>query len=320
MAASEAVRIVDREEAAAALTLDVVMPVVRAAYVALHRGEATLFPIVREHLPSSLFGIRSAAWPDHGLLGLKVSGYYPGNLARGLDNHQSTVVLLDPATGCPRTFVDGNHVTWIRTAAAGAVGTVTLARPDARRIAVVGTGLQAHAQAVAHVWALADREPELVVASASDASAARATALVERLAAEHGIAATAAPSVEHAVGDADIVVTATPSTRPVVRSDWLRPGTHVSAIGSDSAGKRELDQTLLEDARVVVDDVSQSTRLGEAQYLPAARRGSLTSLGAVLAGDAPGRQSATELTVFDSTGLGVHDLAVAALLDDPNGP
>jgi len=301
--------VVSRAEQERLLGFGDVLPIVNECYVALARGEARLFPTLREPLDGGMLGVRGGEWPARGLLGVKVSGFFLTNRAVGLDSHQAVVVLLDPKTGAPRGLVDGNHVTWVRTAIAGAAGTLALARPDARRVLVVGNGLQAEAQVRSHAWALAERSPEFLVHAPRE-DGAKAREFCRRLEA-HAIAVRPAADLREALAHVDVVVTATPSTEPVLRAADVRPGTHVTAMGADAPGKRELDQALLEAALVVPDDRNQCGRFGETQWLDAARIERAPTIGEVLAGSARGR-AGNEITVFDSTGLGLHDVAVAA--------
>jgi ornithine cyclodeaminase/alanine dehydrogenase-like protein (mu-crystallin family) len=301
--------VLDRATVESLLGLDDVVALVREAFVALSRDEARIFPMVREPLDEAVFGVRSAYWPDRQLLGLKSSGYFPANEALDRPNHQASILLVSPTTGRPRALVDGNHVTWIRTAAVGALATHVLARPDARTIAIVGNGHQAEAQAVSHAQLLADRDPRfLVVAPRDDGARTKAKRFAAHLRSQ-GIEAHDTPSMADALSAADVVVTATLSRTPLVSVNDVRPGAHVTAIGSDTPGKRELDPELVRSARLVVDDREQSSRLGETQDV--ALDGGPPTLGEVLDGRAPGRQSAGEVTVFDSTGIGLHDLVTA---------
>ena len=294
------------------LTFDEVVVLVRGAFIALARNEARVFPMVREPLDEALFGLRSAYWPDQQLLGLKASGYFPANHRLGRPNHQASILLVSPTTGRPRALVDGNHVTRIRTAAAGALATQVLARHEARTIAILGNGHQAEAQAVSHAQLLADREPRfLLVAPRDDVQRTKAKRFAAQLRSQ-GIEAHDTPTLADALSAADIVVTATSSRTPLVSANDVRPGTHISAIGSDSPGKRELAPELVRTARLVVDDRKQSSRLGETQDITL-DSGQPATLGDVLDGRAPGRQTADEITVFDSTGIGLHDLVTAEL-------
>jgi alanine dehydrogenase len=292
------------------LSLDEVVTLVRDSYIALARGEARLFPLVREQLDTALFGLRSAYWGQSNLLGLKASGYFPENAEHGRPNHQACIVLLSPHTGLPRAFLDGNQITLIRTAAVGALGTSLLSRPDARRILVIGNGHQAEAQIRSHAALLADRNPEFsVIAPRDDAIGTKVAAFARRLA-EGGLSVAVGRSLAGALADADIVVTATPSREPLVHQAGVAPGTHFTAIGSDTPGKRELDPKLVLDALLVVDDRAQSERFGESQGLDRDPE-TVVTIGEVLDGRAEGRRSNDEITVFDSTGIGLHDIVTA---------
>jgi ornithine cyclodeaminase len=298
------------------LSLDDVVPTVERAYVASARGEASLYPVVREALSNGagVFGVKSGFWPARDALGLKVAGYWPANRPRGFDNHQALVVLLDPATGVARAILDGNVITFIRTAAAGAIGLHRLARPDAGSAVIVGAGVQGEAQARAIAW----WRPAVaisVVEPLDDPTLTMARGFCRRLAGE-GVSCTPGRSIEDAVRAADIVVTVTPARAPLVMRAWLRPGCHVNAMGADTKGKQEHEVATLQAARVVVDDWRQASELGECQHAVAAgvfEGRQPDSIGDVIAGRAPGRASDEELTLFDATGLALQDLAVADL-------
>lgn len=298
------------------LSLDDVVPAVERAYVAAAQGEASVYPVVREALSNDagVFGVKSGFWPASDALGLKVAGYWPGNRARGLDNHQALVVLIDPRTGVARAVLDGNFITFIRTAAAGAIGVRHLARSGARSAVIVGTGVQGEAQARALAW----WQPEAaisVVEPLDDSGQTLARSFCRRLV-DQGIACTPAASLGDAVAAADVVVTVTPARSPLVERQWLRPGTHVNAMGADTKGKQEHEVATLRDAHVVVDDWRQASELGECQHAVAAGvfdGGRPDTIGDVIAGRGPGRRSEEELTLFDATGLALQDLAVADL-------
>lgn len=298
-----------RAECEQLLTWETGLEAVREAFVAAATGEARSFTTIREPLPGGHFGLRSATWPARNLVGLKASGFFLGNRDRGLESHQAVVVLLDPESGRTRALVDGNHITWLRTALAGLAGTLALSRADARHVLIVGNGLQAEAQLRSHAWGLAERRPTFAVHAPRDGAAgAKASAFVVR-AAGHGIPVEAAPDLQDALARADVVITATPAVMPIVTGAWVAQGTHLSAIGADAPGKQELDDELVGRCRLFADDRDQSARFGEGRSV--AEREDLATLGEVLAGLVPGRQADTDITVFDSTGLGLHDVVVA---------
>jgi ornithine cyclodeaminase/alanine dehydrogenase-like protein (mu-crystallin family) len=229
----------------------------------------------------------------------------PGNPARGLDAHQGTVTLFDGATGAPTAILDASAVTAVRTAAVSAVATRTLAREDARVLAILGAGVQGRA----HLDALLPVRPfDDVRVFAPNRSHA------EGVAADR---ATVASSADEAVRGADVVVTATSAREPVLRRDWLAPGAHVNAVGASMPSVRELDVDTVV-ACALYCDSRESLRNEAGEYLLAVEQGAIPAedhvrgeLGEVLAGIAPGRTGPDELTVFRSLGLAVEDLAAA---------
>jgi alanine dehydrogenase len=311
------VRVLSGTDLGKILTLNEVVPAIESAYLAASQQGAVLYPVIREPLEGSggVFGIKSGHWPDQDSLGLKVAGYWPDNRAKGLDNHQATVVLVEPATGVPRAIIDGNFITAIRTAAAGAIGLRYLARPDARRALIIGAGGQAEAQARALEW----WQPgiEISVFEPLDARDQEMAVVFCARLADQGIACQPSGTLEAAARTADIIVTTTPARMPVLRRDLLSPGVHVNAMGADTAGKQEHEVATLRDSLVVVDDWEQARRLGECQHGAAAGLYSddhhPVTIGEVIAGLAPGRISPHQLTLFDGTGLALQDLAAAEL-------
>jgi ornithine cyclodeaminase len=310
------VRVLSGGDLTKMLTLSDVVPAIESAYLAASQQQAQLYPVVREPLASGgVFGIKSGYWPDRESLGLKVAGYWPQNRAKGLDNHQAMVILIDPATGVPRAIIDGNFITAIRTSAAGAIGLRYLARPDAQTALIVGSGVQAEAQARALDWWQPGIEIRVVEPlDADDQSMAKA--FCERLG-DSGIACQPSGSLENAVRRSDVIVTTTPARQPLIHRDWLTPGVHINAMGADTAGKQEHKIATLRDSLVIVDDWAQASHLGECQHAVAA--GLFTdeqhprSIGEVIAATAPGRSDSAQMTLFDATGLALQDLAAAEL-------
>jgi alanine dehydrogenase len=245
---------------------------------------------------------------DH-ICGLKWVNVHPGNPARGLLTVMAKILLNDPDTGLEFADLDGTHITDYRTGAAGGVAAQYLARPDTARLGVIGAGAQARTQVAAVLKVRPIREVVLYSRHLHHSQAC-----ADEIAAKFGVKARATEVAAEAVAGQDIVVTTTPSRTPVVQRDWVSPGTHINAIGADAAGKQELDPAILTHAKVVVDDWAQASHSGEIN-LPLAR-GELTpeqvygSLGEIVAGKQPGRESPEEITVFDSTGLIIQDLAL----------
>lgn len=226
-----------------------------------------------------------------------------GNPARGLDAHQGTVTLFDGSTGVPLAILDASAVTAVRTAAVSAVATRVLARSDARVLAILGAGVQGRA----HLRAMgSDFDEVRVYARTSE----HAHALADG-------AAAVANSAEEAIRGADVVVLATSSTEPVLRHAWLTPGAHVNAVGASVPSSRELDTDTVA-ACALFCDSRESLRNEAGEFRRAIEEGAISGedhvrgeLGEVLAGMAPGRCDAEELTVFRSLGLAVEDLAAA---------
>jgi ornithine cyclodeaminase len=259
--------------------------------------------VVRPPNEASLMGLMPAHRAgDAPLWSLKALTIVPGNSARGLDSHQGFVVLFDGETGEPRAILNAGGVTAVRTAAVSAVATRLLAREDAGTLAILGTGTQAHSH-LAAMRAVRDFE-RVVVWSASGRSLDGAESVA---------------SAEEAVRGADVVCTVTSSAQPVVERAWLKPGTHVNAVGSSIPTTRELDTETMAAAALFVDR-RESTVNEAGDYLFPLREGALDEshirgeLGELLIGAAEGRRSTDELTVFKSLGLAVEDLAAAELV------
>jgi ornithine cyclodeaminase len=292
--------------------LDEAIEAVAATFRAMATGQARNYPVVREMvgMADAVFGVKTGADTTAPILGLKAGGFWPGNMARGLTNHQSATLLFDPATGRASALVSANYLTGIRTGAASALATRSLSRPEASVLGIIGTGAQS-----AHQLAATARVRGLTRVHAWDASvdnAARFAGVVAAL----GLDYAAEPDPEAVANAADIIITVTPSQKPILRRHWIRPGTHISAMGADTKGKQELATDLVAHARLFVDEAAQSVSIGEFQHAFAAgliTQDSLTPLGAVLNGTAPGRLSAEEVTIFDGTGVSLQDLVVADL-------
>ena len=297
-----------------ALIADLVSPqdafdAVAATFAAMARDQAYNFPVVRDALGEGRqYGFKSGLARAGGMLGVKAGGYFPGNVARGITNHQSTVYLFDPDSGRPTAMVGGNLLTALRTAAASALSIDRLARREARVLGMVGAGHQAGFQlrAAARVrqwdrvigWNL---HPEMLPKLAE-------------VAAELGLPFEAVPLERMAEADAIITITSSPAAS--LMAGHVRSGTHLACMGTDTKGKQEVETALVAKARLFTDEVAQSVTIGEAQHAVAAglvAAGDITPLGAVLTGADAGRRSAEEITLFDGTGVGLQDLAVAAV-------
>ncbi len=247
--------------------------------------------------------------PKGHICGLKWVNVHPQNPAQGLLTVMAKIILNEPDTALEIADMDGTHETDFRTGAAGGLAAKYLSNPEASRLGLIGAGVQARTQVAAIVKVRPIRE--IVV---FDRHPEHGQTFATEMAKTHGVKARAAVSAQKAVTGRDILVTTTPSTSPVVQRAWVSPGTHINAIGADAAGKEELDPAILRAAKVVIDDWAQASHSGEIN-VPLSK-GEITkeqiygSLGEIVAGKKPGRQSAEEITVFDSTGLIIQDLAL----------
>lgn len=302
--------IVPELEIAGLMTREAAFTAVESVFAAMASGDAYNFPVVREAIghEDALYGFKGG-FDQAGLtLGLKAGGYWPNNLEKhSVINHQSTVFLFDPDTGKAKAMVGGNLLTALRTAAASSVSIKHLARKDAKTIGMIGAGHQATFQLES---ALAQRDfdkvigwnlhPEMLVN-------------IERVAANAGLPFEAVEL--DGLVDADVIISITSSFDAILSADQVSPGTHIACMGTDTKGKQEVAPELLARASVFTDEVAQSVSLGEAQHAVAQNLISaddIAQLGAVINGTVPGRTSENQITLFDGTGVGLQDLAVAA--------
>ncbi len=312
-------RMIDRDEVGRRLTYEVCIPIVREAMIAFSRGETR--QLLRSIIPLAdgrAFGVMPGALGVAAPFGAKLISVYPENFAKGIQSHQGLVILFDPGTGAPVCVVHAGEVTAIRTAAASAVATEILARPQARRLAILGYGEQAetHARAMTRVRPIETiqvwgRSPE------------RAGAFAARMQAELGLPVLAATDVAAAVADADIICTVTAAREPILTSAMVAPGTHINLVGSSMAGPVEIDDDLVVRARFVADSREGVLKQG-AEFLRAKAAGRIgddhivAEIGQVLAGDIVGRRTEEEVTIYKSLGHVAQDLASAwALYSQP---
>jgi len=244
--------------------------------------------------------------------GIKWVNVHPENKKYGLPSVMAVIILSDPHTGFPLCVMDATLLTNLRTGAAGGVAAKYLAREDSSIVGLVGCGAQARTQLLAlkelfriklvYVWGNKLRPARKFLKDTKHL----------------GLNMVIKDKISDCTKQADIVVTTTPVRKPIVKSDWIRDGTHINAIGADAKGKEELEPELLKRAKIVIDDWQQASHSGEINV--ALLRGIITkkdihaTLGEVLIGKKKGRVSQKEITIFDSTGLAIQDVAVANLV------
>ncbi|EJB08171.1 ornithine cyclodeaminase [Rhizobium leguminosarum] len=282
---------------------------VEKTFVSMAERSAHNFPVVREAVgyADALFGFKSGFDREGLALGLKAGGFWPNNSDKGLTNHQSTVFLFDPETGRCRAVVGGNLLTALRTAAASAISIKHLARRDAKVLGMVGAGHQASFQLRA---AVQQRQFEKVVAwNYHPEMLPKLAAVAKELAVPFE-----AVDLERLGDEADVIITITSSFQPILKASQIRPGTHLACMGTDTKGKQEVDPALVAAATLFTDEIAQAISIGECQH--AVAQGmiapiDIAEIGAVINGQESGRTSPEEVTLFDGTGVGLQDLAVA---------
>jgi len=284
---------------------------VENVFSAMAKNTAYNFPVIREAIghADALYGFKSGFDRDAMVLGLKSGGYWPGNMAKDLTNHQSTVILFDPDTGKLKSLVGGNYLTAVRTAASSAVSIAHLARKDAKVLGMVGAGHQSTFQLRA---AVEQRNFDKVVCWNFHPEQ------IPDLAAVAGELGLPFESVtrEELGAQADVIITITSAFEALIDADWIKAGTHIACMGTDTKGKQEVDSKLLVKASVFTDELAQSITIGEAQHAIAEgliKQSDITPIGEVINGSCAGRTSDEQITLFDGTGVGLQDLAVASV-------
>ncbi len=274
------------------------IPALEKALIDFSSGKVTqpVRSVIKVDPPGGFLGLMPALTLDG--LGLKAVTFYPSNAERGIPTHMATIFLVDPQTGTPLAIMDGRLITEMRTAAVSAAATKLLASPDAKVLAVLGSGVQARS----HVEALrlVRKFEEIRVWSPTLEHA-------QQFANEVGATAM---SVEDAVRGADVIVTATNSKTPVLKGAWLKPGCHVNAIGACRPDWRELDDEAMHRAVVFVD--SRQGALKESGDVILSGATICAELGEALAGKVPPRTN--ETTIFKSLGMAVEDIVAAMLV------
>jgi len=306
--------IVPEREIAGLMTREAAFDAVEMVFAAMSAGDAYNFPVVREAIghEDALYGFKGG-FDEAGLtLGLKAGGYWPNNLEkRNLINHQSTVFLFDPDTGKAKAMVGGNLLTALRTAAASSVSIKHLAREDAKVIGMVGAGHQATFQLRA---ALEQRNFEKVIGWNLHPEM---LPNIAKVAEQAGLPFEAVDL--SGMTEADVIISITSSFAPSLMADHVSKGTHIACMGTDTKGKQEVEAALLKSATLFTDEVAQSISIGEAQHAISEgliSQDDVNELGAVINGTHSGRVDEDEITLFDGTGVGLQDLAVAASVVD----
>ncbi len=288
------------------IDLQEVNTAIETAFADHGRGVVQMPPKMYITLPDGDFRSMPAYLPSLSLAGVKIVNVHPNNPAHGLLTVMALTVILDIATGIPVAILNATKLTDMRTGAAGAVAAKYLASKKEIVLGLIGTGRQAEAQ-----YQAISQELDIYEIKCWSRNSLHAEKFAQAVT---GHDSRSVP-LEKAC-DCDVLVTTTPSRTPIVRSEWVQDGTHINAIGADAPGKQELDPLLLMRGQVFVDDMSQAVHSGEVN-VPISRGIFHTediagTLGEVVIGMKQ-RRSPDQITIFDSTGLAIQDLAIAAI-------
>jgi ornithine cyclodeaminase len=305
------VLVINQSEVRQLLPMGECINLMAEALKALSRGDALNPPRQAMWLPdkTGLLGMMPACTGDRKLMGLKAVSVFPGNQGTEFDSHQGVVLLFETAHGRLLSILDATAITAIRTAAVSGAATRLLAREDARRLAVLGSGVQAHSHLEAML--LVRNIKRVKVWSRTQA---HAVSFVKQIRERSGVEAEVTASAREAVEGTDLICTNTSSPEPVLMGEWIAPGAHINAVGSSAAQARELDAAAVVKSRLFVD--SRSSAVHEAGDFIVPKKDGIIGddhikgeIGEVLLGRVTGRESSEEITLFKSVGLAVEDVA-----------
>jgi len=306
------VHVISEEQVKTLFSMKDAIKAVERCFVAYSDGKTGMPPIVTSYVKKygGVLEIKSG-YLETDCIGAKVICYFEQNPPKyGLPALVGVVVLNDLKTGIPIAIVNAAPITALRTGAAGSVAAKYLARGDSRSVGIIGTGVQGRSQLMG-LSEFFDIDEVRAYDRISDSSMRYASEMSEKL----GLDVKAVEAPKDAVENADIVVTATPSRKPIINSKWVRGGTHINAIGADEPGKQELDPQILKKAKIVVDCLAECKVRGEINM--AISEGIIdisdvyAELGDIVTGKKKGRGNASEITIFDATGMAIQDIATS---------
>ena len=335
------VRILDHKVIDQVLDMKQVIEAVEKVYALKSSGETDLFPMVFYEFERGKadMDIKSGYLKGENIYGLKLVSWFGENGSKGLPLLYGTTMIFDSRTGKPIGILNAEHVTGMRTGAAGAIGAKYLARKASESLLMVGTGHQSTFQIAATLIAM-DNIKTVRIYSPINHDKAKAvsstikerlekdfllryekgSALYEEIKRKFDVSYEAVTDLKEAVGKSDIIITATPARSPLIMKEWVRKGTHFSCVGADMEGKQEIDENIFTTARVYVDDMNQAVAVGETE-MPIkkgviARGDIIAEIGDVILGKAKGRSSDEDITIFDTTGIALQDLLTSKLALD----
>jgi len=300
--------ILNKTEVLQLMTMPGVIDVVEQAFRDWSGGRGEMPPKAYITVEKGDFRAMPAALP--GAAGMKWVNVHPSNRGRGLPSVMALIIYSDTATGYPLAIMDATDITAYRTGATAAIAAKYLAKKRSSSLGIIGAGKQAETQILAHAALFQLREIR-VYDIRPDAILKLQQSLPQF---------TLTSTTIEAALECDIICTLTPAHTPVVKKEWVRPGTHINAVGADAEGKQELDPEILHSSRVVVDDFRQAIHAGEIN-VPISKGvynkdQVYASLGEIITGQKPGRTSREQVTIFDSTGVAIEDIATAKMVYD----
>lgn len=320
------IRVISEKDVERIFTLPMAIDAVEKAYLQKQTGSGEVWPMVfHEFDPGHAdLDIKSGNLNEEEIFGLKVVSWYGANPEKKLPALFGTSLVFDINTGAPKAVLNAGPITAYRTGAAGAIGAKYLARKESKQLLMVGCGEIAVYLTAATLITMPQLEKIVIINPWKPQMAVdmlkEITAEVDSLLKEAGLERhadiMAETEAEPAVRTSDVILTATPSYEPLIKAEWVKPGTHFSCIGSDMSGKQEIESAIFANARVFGDDVNQCLSVGECEkpYKEGVLKELAGEIGGVIAGTVTGRSSAEEITIFDSTGIALQDLASAAAI------
>ncbi len=330
------IRVISKKDIETHLNMLDAVRAVEETYILNSEKEIVLFDTVFYDFEEGKadMDIKSGTIDKAGIFGFKLMSWFGDNAKRGMDTLVGNIMLYDRKTGSPIALLDGASITGMRTGAAGGIGTKYLARQDSSEILMVGAGNQAPYQIAAHLMLMDGIKRVNVYDAMSYESAVKFCETIKErlfidflskfandsdfyneLMKKYDIVFNPVSDIENAVKSADIIITATPSREPMIMKEWLKPGTHLTCMGADMAGKQEIDENIFTVARVFTDDIEKTSKVGEME-IPIkkgvfSKDDIICEIGKVIKGENPGRLSDGEITLFDASGLAAQDLITA---------
>ncbi len=327
-ACAATIRVLSSADLKPLLTFAQIIDQAERAYVWKSEGLTSTFPLVfHEFAPGTAdMDIKSGHLKPAGIFGMKLVSFFEPNMQKGIAPLNASIMLYDDTNGLLRAVIEGAHLGGLRTGAAAALGAKHLARRSSEEFLVIGCGHQCTYQVAAMLTALPGIRRVSVCDPRTPSQAVKmAVDLPERLEADFGIDAQgvgfeAIDDLEAAVRRSDVITTITPAREPIVKDSWVSPGTHINCVGADMKGKQEVESALVARARVFTDDTTQCVDVGEIEVPLSEKAISIEriagEIGDVIVGAVQGRRSENDITLFDTTGLAIQDLAAAkAALD-----